>query len=420
MEEEREAAMDARNGPTGDPLDRATIAIVGGGPAGLVTAAALAARGIRSVVFDRDQPPKVAPRFNPERSYSIDITGHGLRALRHIDATPYFDSRLVQFKGIQMQGRVVDAWPDQGWTGSRGDILRALVDVIDDRHRALVDLRYETLVTGVDVHEGTLNLESPDETTVTGPFDAVVGADGAGSVVRRSMEQQLPGFEVENTSIPNYVTMLELSRVGDSLDEHYLQALSVRHFTVAGAVNGEGDGQTRRWFCCVGSKEQLALSSVAEARAYFEKTAPAVLDLASEEDLAAFVGRATNHVGKAASCSMLHGGRAVLVGDAAAAFPPIGQGVNAAMESAVVLDRCLQQERDDLREGAARYNAEWKPEADAVSWIAQRVKFEEPLNMLRSLVTMALGVNVVGHSKRTDLSYSQVRRNARLLGPVWG
>src|SRR5919112_1128974 len=172
MEEEREAAMETTNGPTRDLLDGAAVAIVGGGPAGLVTAAALAARGLRSVVFDRDQPPKVAPRFNPERSYSIDITGHGLRALRHIDATPYFDSRMLQFKGIQMQGRVVDAWPDQGWTGSRGDILRALVDVIDDRHRALVNLRYETLVTGVDVHEGSLNLQSDEGTAVTGPFDA--------------------------------------------------------------------------------------------------------------------------------------------------------------------------------------------------------------------------------------------------------
>jgi hypothetical protein len=89
------------------------------------------------------------------------------------------------------------------------------------------------------------------------------------------------------------------------------------------------------------------------------------------------------------------------------------------VESAVVLDRCLQHERDDVRAGAAKYIAEWKPEADAVSWIAQRVRFEEPLNMLRSVVTMSLGVNVVGQAKRTDLSYSQVRRSARLLGPVW-
>src|SRR5919199_6264645 len=98
----------ASDGPT------PKIAIVGGGPAGLVAAIALARRGIRTTVFEREVHPERAPRFNPDRSYSIDITGHGLRALRHIDATSYFDARMVQFRGIQLQGRVVDSWPDQG------------------------------------------------------------------------------------------------------------------------------------------------------------------------------------------------------------------------------------------------------------------------------------------------------------------
>lgn len=42
-------------------------------------------------MFERDAHPEVAPRFNPDRSYTIDISGHGLRALRHIDACSYFD-----------------------------------------------------------------------------------------------------------------------------------------------------------------------------------------------------------------------------------------------------------------------------------------------------------------------------------------
>src|ERR687885_65981 len=91
------------------------IAIVGGGPAGLVAAIALARRGIRTTVFEREVHPERAPRFNPDRSYTIDITGHGLRALRHIDATTYFDDRLLPFRGIQYEDRVVEDWPEQGW-----------------------------------------------------------------------------------------------------------------------------------------------------------------------------------------------------------------------------------------------------------------------------------------------------------------
>jgi kynurenine 3-monooxygenase len=407
---------DARDLDAGAP---GAVAIVGGGPAGLLMAASLARRGVPAEVFERAEDPMVAPRFNPERSYSIDITGHGLRALRQVEATSYFDARMFDFKGIQQQGRVVDTWMEQGWTGSRSDILRALLDLIEDRHADLVDLHFETPVTAVGVTTGTLTVRSADGAASTKRFDLVIGADGAGSVVRRAMQEQVPGFVVELSEIPNYITMIELSRVGDRLDAHYLQALSVRHFNVAGAVPGEDGPGSARWFCCVGSKDQLGLSSVEDAREYFRKVCPAILEFTSDDDVAAFVERPTNHIGKSASCSMLHAGRTVLLGDAAAAFPPIGQGINAAMESATVLDRCIEEAGGDLLDAAARYDAAWKPEADAVSWIAQRVLFDEPLNMLRSIVTMALGVNVVGHAKRVDIPYSEVKRKAERLGPVW-
>ena len=87
---------------------------MGGGSAGLVAAIALARRGIASTVLERDAHPELAPRFNPERSYTIDITGHGLRALRHIDATAYFDARLLPFRGLRYADRTVEEWSEPG------------------------------------------------------------------------------------------------------------------------------------------------------------------------------------------------------------------------------------------------------------------------------------------------------------------
>ena len=112
----------------------ADIAIVGAGPSGLVLAIALARRGIRTTVFERDAHPEVAPRFNPDRSYTIDISGHGLRALRHIDACSSFDDRLIRFKGLKIPGGRTSAWTLPGWTGSRGDILRALMALAEEKH----------------------------------------------------------------------------------------------------------------------------------------------------------------------------------------------------------------------------------------------------------------------------------------------
>ena len=49
------------------------------------------------------------------------------------------------------------------------------------------------------------------------------------------------------------------------------------------------------------------------------------------------------HVGKTKTCSRYHSGRVIVLGDAGAPFPPVGQGVNAAMEAATVLDQCIAE-----------------------------------------------------------------------------
>ena len=103
-----------------------TIAILGAGPAGLVLAISLARRGLSATVIERDVPPDIAPRFNPDRSCTIDISGHGLKALRHIEAVAEFDRRIFRFKGLKIPGRGTEEWTLPGWTGSRGDILRGI------------------------------------------------------------------------------------------------------------------------------------------------------------------------------------------------------------------------------------------------------------------------------------------------------
>ena len=195
--------------------------------------------------------------------------------------------------------------------------------------------------------------------------------------------------------------------------------LSIRHFYVAGAINGDDGPETPRWFGAIGANHELAFASPDEARRLFAANCPQILELASDEAIAAFAQRPCYHVGHTLTCSQLHGGKAVLLGDAGAAFPPIGQGLNAAMESAVVLDRLIGEAGTDLREIPARFNTAWKPEADAVAWISQQTLFDNPINTLRSVVTMTIGQNVVDQAKSSELSYSEVREKARRLGPVW-
>jgi 2-polyprenyl-6-methoxyphenol hydroxylase-like FAD-dependent oxidoreductase len=254
----------------------ADIAFVGGGPAALVAAIALARRGVRTTVFEREAHPEVAPRFNPDRSYTIDISGHGYRALRHIEACSYFDEKLIRFKGIKMMDQRTAEWTLPGWTGSRGDILCALMALIEEKHRDLVRFEFEHRVDAVDIRDGTLTHVSQSGSADTERFDLVIGADEAGSVVRDAMLEQVGGFTVEKKSFSNYCTMIELDLVGDRLDQHYLHGLSIRPFCVAGAIKGE-DGpkrpggsapsaRRRRWCSLLPSKR--AGSSESAVRAF--------------------------------------------------------------------------------------------------------------------------------------------------------
>jgi 2-polyprenyl-6-methoxyphenol hydroxylase-like FAD-dependent oxidoreductase len=241
-------------------------------------------------------------------------------------------------------------------------------------------------------------------------------------VVRRALREQIPGFAVVTKSYPNYCTMIELDRVGEQLDKDYLHGLAVRPFCVAGAIKGEHGSGAPRWFCAVGTKEKQVFSSAEEARRFFRERAPRVLELTSEEKIAAFAQRTCYHIGQTLTCSQLHGGMAVLLGDAAAAFPPIGQGVNAAMESAMMLDLCIGEAGRaprELLEAAKLYNFRWKPEADAVAWMSIRSLFENRFHMLRATITSSLGLSIFDQAKSAEIPFSVVRRKAERLGPLW-
>jgi kynurenine 3-monooxygenase len=92
------------------------------------------------------------------------------------------------------------------------------------------------------------------------------------------------------------------------------------------------------------------------------------------------------------------------------------------MEAATELDRCIGAGPPDagaLARAASRYDAAWKPELDAVSWISEKMLFENRLHTLRADLTMRLGRNVIGQAKSSSVPWSQVRAEARRWGPLW-
>ena len=123
-------------------------------------------------------------------------------ALRHIDASTYFDDRMIQFKGLKIPGGITEEWKLPGWTGSRGDILRALMALAEEHYGQWISFEFECRVTAVELEAGIVTYADKSGGTRTRRCDLIIGCDGVGSVVRNAIREQVPGFSVETASFP--------------------------------------------------------------------------------------------------------------------------------------------------------------------------------------------------------------------------
>jgi kynurenine 3-monooxygenase len=127
-----------------------------------------------------------------------------------------------------------------------------------------------------------------------------------------------------------------------------------------------------------------------------------------------------------------HGGKAVLLGDAAHAIVPFfGQGMNAAFEDCIALDACLARQGGDLGAAFASYFLERKENADAIAemalenFIEMRDKTASRLFRARKHVEKSLNkwfpesfkplYNMISFS---TIPYAEARRRARMQARI--
>jgi len=105
--------------------------------------------------------------------------------------------------------------------------------------------------------------------------------------------------------------------------------------------------------------------SATEDQDFLKQWCPEILKYASRNSIEVFSKSPCCFTGKSKACSVLHCGR---VGDAGAAFPPFGQGVNAATESAIILDEIIGQNntfQKDIPGALVEFSRRWKPQTDS-------------------------------------------------------
>ena len=352
-----------------------TITLIGGGLAGALLAILLARRGWSVDVFERRGDPRVEG-YAGGRSINLALAERGLHALRLAGA----DGDVLK-QAVMMRGRFVH--PLEGepglqrygrddseviWSINRGELNLLLLDIAES-HGAR--LHFDHALEQVDFDARIARFRHHTD-TVARPFHALVGTDGAGSTVRAEMAKVLPLGERTEWLDHGYKE-LEIPPAADGgfrIEPNALHIWPRGHYMCIALPNDERTFTVTLFMPHRGAYPSFeAVPTGDEALALFGEQFPDTLPLipALRHDYEA------NPVGNLATLYLDRwhlGGDAVLLGDAAHAMVPFhGQGMNCAFEDCVALADHLDR-APTLAEAFAAFEAERKPNAEAIQQMA--------------------------------------------------
>lgn len=314
---------------------RPSIAICGGGIAGLALATLLARNGFKPVVFEARG--ELAAR---REGAFLTIAPNGLAALRPLGVMP--DGILTRAIEIaNHRGRLlatIDQRDGEGTAEGSVTIERGVLagQLIDAARHAGVDLRFDKRVTGATESAQNVTLAFGTEHL---PFDFVVAADGLGSALRQAIFPTLPR--------PRYTGLVGTGGVGyvpevPSTDGTMRMVFGRRAFF---GYQKQGDGPVY-WFNSH-PVDEAELSPVDDPVAYVDRLR--ALHEGDPEPIGRILAAVpaierAYPINDMPPLATWHSRRVVLLGDAAHAVSPhAGQGASMALEDAVVLAACLDE-----------------------------------------------------------------------------
>ncbi|HEY9400960.1 MAG TPA: NAD(P)/FAD-dependent oxidoreductase [Luteimonas sp.] len=350
------------------------LTIIGAGLAGALLATLLAKRGWQVDVFERRGDPRVEG-YAGGRSINLALAERGLHALRSADAAD-----AVLDKAVMMRGRMVHFLDGSQqlqrygrddseviWSVSRGDLNLTLIDAAE---AAGARLHFDRRLDSVDFETRTATLLG-DGRSHPHRFNALLGADGAGSVLRQQMNRVAPlGERLEG--LGHGYKELEIppsSDGGFSIEPNALHIWPRGRYMCIALPNDERTFTVTLFLPNEGDPSFATVLTGEDAAALFQRdfadALPLIPDLQND-----FEANPTGTLATLYLDRWTLGDKAVLLGDAAHAMVPFhGQGMNCAFEDCVSLARHIDADAD-LASAFAAFESERRPNALAIQQMA--------------------------------------------------
>lgn len=356
------------------------IVIIGAGLTGSLLALFLAKKGFSVQVYEK-RPDIRKSQPESGRSINLALSHRGLQALKTLgieqevlkQAIPMLGRQLHPLKGEQTF--IQYGKDDSQYINSisRADLNRKLISEADKYHN--INFYFQHTTQAVNLQEGTILIKDTvlqKEEIIEA--DVFLAADGAGSIVRRTMEQQ-KGYQY-STEFLEYgykeITFPPIGKGNFAMEKNALHIWPRGSFMLIALPNLDGSFTGTLFLANQGENSFEYLNTPERLEGFFESTFPDALPLLPnlKKD---FFDNPTGLLGTVRCQPWYFENKFLLVGDAAHAIVPFyGQGMNASFEDCLVFNQCLEATKGKInwQDLFREYEQKRKINTDAIAQLA--------------------------------------------------
>jgi len=339
------------------------VVVVGAGPGGLLTALLLAQRGYQVDIHEKRPEPDAEEKQHGSRSIVFGLLPRGQKGLRQAGIRlPERGQSSIWLNGLGLSkgayrivnrdGKVTESFsplPPSVLLVERAALVEHMMSELKRLEPDRISLHYGSSLTHLDLEKRHASFEGSAAGDLQ--YDLLVGCDGRRSSVRGALEAKDPSMHHEAfVSDRSYQGFHRLPPL-DSVDTGDETGIPI-------AFHLSGDGKTLFNATFWPTRYGTISGNVAAPSAWYKEhpnTEETYLQLFAEhfpnfpkqwvpEICRQLVEAKSTPNGASVKCSKLHGPSTVILGDAAhGVTPALGQGCNAALESAEVLAKVLDE-----------------------------------------------------------------------------